>query len=291
MKNCGIVKDLLPLVAEDMASEETKAFVEEHIATCEACKQELEALKTPVETDPAAPLKTVRKSVKRHGLLIAGLIACLVCALLLGAFARLTKPIPVQSVEEAFVDVSVTREVHQQHDELVLYYTHPMTVHVETENENGEIFIYASTTLWNQLFPEKGTWGGSGIPLHENIKAVYFEPMNNTEHVLLYARDGYVTESGFALPRLVMNYYFAIALMAAVLMFVPWLVLLLAKKTKARRIFDVLLLIPACGTLAFLAAGFPATTIEPLRDLVFVCIIAALLFFAGLCGRKLLSIK
>lgn len=287
MKDCGIVKDLLPLVAEDMASNETKAFVAAHIETCEACKKELKALKSPVETDPAAPLKSVRKSVKRHGWLIAGLIACLVAALLIGAVARLTKPIPIHSVEEAFADVSVTPEVHQQHDELVLYYTHAMTVHVKTETVDGEMFVYAYTTLWNQLFPERNTWGGSGIPLYENIKAVYFEPMDNTEHVLLYARDGYMPEAGFALPRLVMNYYFAIALVATVVLFIPWLVLLLKKK-KARRIFDIMLLIPTCGTVAFLFAGFPATTISPLRDLIFVCIIALLLLGTGLCARKLL---
>ena len=51
----------------------------------------------------------------------------------------------------------------------------------------------------------------------------------------------------------------------------------------------ILLLLPLCGTLAFLFAGFPATTIAPLRELIFVCVIAMLLFFAGLCGRKLLQ--
>ena len=61
--------------------------------------------------------------------------------------------------------------------------------------------------------------------------------------------------------------------------------LLLLKKQKARHIFGVLLLIPASFVLAFLAAGFPATTIAPMRELLFVCFIAVLLIGAGLSAR------
>ena len=121
------------------------------------------------------------------------------------------------------------------------------------------------------------------------IDAVYFEPFNNTERVALYEREGYKGEAGFALPRLVMNYYFLIALAGTILLAVVWFVLRLLKKQKASRVFGVLLLIAASGVLAFLFAGFPATTIEPLRDLIFVCIIAALIFGAGLSARALLK--
>lgn len=35
MRNdCSIVRDILPLYIENMVSEETKAFVEEHLASC-----------------------------------------------------------------------------------------------------------------------------------------------------------------------------------------------------------------------------------------------------------------
>ncbi len=108
MKDCGIVKDLLPLVAEQLASEESTAFVKEHLKTCADCKAAFDAMQAPVEAEPAAPLKTVRKAVKRRGLLIAGLIACLVAALIFGVFARLMKPIPIRSVDEVFDTVTVS---------------------------------------------------------------------------------------------------------------------------------------------------------------------------------------
>lgn len=39
MKNeCSIVRDLLPLYAEGMLSEDSAAFVKEHLDTCEECR-------------------------------------------------------------------------------------------------------------------------------------------------------------------------------------------------------------------------------------------------------------
>ena len=39
MKNCNIVQDLLPLYEEELLSEESVAFVNEHLDTCESCKK------------------------------------------------------------------------------------------------------------------------------------------------------------------------------------------------------------------------------------------------------------
>ena len=317
MKDCGIVKDLLPLVAEHMASEESTAFVKEHLETCADCKAAFDAMKAPVGTEPAAPLKTVRKAVKRRGLLIAGLIACLVAALIFGVFARLTKPIPIHTTDDAFASIKIMPEISAQSEnaDLVLYITHNEAIHVRIERihpeqyrsdfqhwlenfipgekivvtpGNHEISVYAYTTLWDQMFSQHDTVAGFGILLSSDVDAVFFEPYNNTDRETLYQREGYAPEAGFALPRLVMNYYFAIALIAAAALFIPWLVLLFCKKRRARRIVGALLLIPAAFALAFLTAGFPATTIAPVRELAFVLVIALLLIGAGLFGRALL---
>ena len=52
MKNeCSIVGDLLALWLDGLVSEDTAAFVEEHLARCAACRARLEQLRVP-----AAPL-------------------------------------------------------------------------------------------------------------------------------------------------------------------------------------------------------------------------------------------
>ncbi len=96
MKNeCKIVRDLLPLYAENMVSEETAEFVKEHLANCPACAEELAALQkddlkeaTPENISTAAPLKTLKKKLRRRTMgtiskttvivvTIAAIVACL----------------------------------------------------------------------------------------------------------------------------------------------------------------------------------------------------------------------
>lgn len=45
MKECNIVKDLLPLYIEELCSEDSRQYVEEHLKTCEQCKESFTYLK------------------------------------------------------------------------------------------------------------------------------------------------------------------------------------------------------------------------------------------------------
>ena len=49
--NCKIVQDLLPLYHDGVCSEESRAAVEEHLAGCESCRQQLTDMDAPL---PAA---------------------------------------------------------------------------------------------------------------------------------------------------------------------------------------------------------------------------------------------
>lgn len=44
---CDVIQDLLPLYAENIASQGSKEMVEEHIQDCEVCKMELDKIKQP----------------------------------------------------------------------------------------------------------------------------------------------------------------------------------------------------------------------------------------------------
>ncbi|MGF7145576.1 putative anti-sigma-YlaC factor YlaD [Anaerotaenia torta] len=43
--SCEIIKDLLPLYLDGVCSNESKAVIEEHLAECDSCKDELQAMK------------------------------------------------------------------------------------------------------------------------------------------------------------------------------------------------------------------------------------------------------
>lgn len=60
---CDIIKDLLPLYAEDLASGDTRKLVDDHLCGCDSCTKELVA----IQKTPKVPLETDVKSLKRVG--------------------------------------------------------------------------------------------------------------------------------------------------------------------------------------------------------------------------------
>lgn len=67
--SCDVIKDLLPLYAEDMISSDSKNLVNEHICDCEGCKGELESIcevaRVPVDAD-ARSLARLEKQMRKR---------------------------------------------------------------------------------------------------------------------------------------------------------------------------------------------------------------------------------
>lgn len=115
-KDCSIVQDLLPLYAEDMLREETKEFVDGHLAQCEACRAQLAALKADVTPAPvnAQPLRSLKKQLRRKKFTAVLLAVTLALTLAAAGFAYLTAPqyLPYSETEwtVARADGAVTAE-------------------------------------------------------------------------------------------------------------------------------------------------------------------------------------
>lgn len=115
-KDCSIVQDLLPLYAEDMLREETKEYVDGHLAQCEACRAELAALKADVPSAPvnAQPLRSLKKQLRRKKFTAVLLAVTLALTLAAAGFAYLTAPqyLPYSETEwtVARADGAVTAE-------------------------------------------------------------------------------------------------------------------------------------------------------------------------------------
>ena len=82
--SCDVIRDLLPAVADEIASADTEALVKEHIATCENCRAALAAMRAP-ETSPTADEREIDylKKTRRKGLravIAAALAVLMLCA-------------------------------------------------------------------------------------------------------------------------------------------------------------------------------------------------------------------
>ena len=71
MKKCSIVEDLLPLYNDDLLQEETKNWVEDHLATCESCAKIARLSKEPMETEKIDSPIDYEKMMKKNTLKIS----------------------------------------------------------------------------------------------------------------------------------------------------------------------------------------------------------------------------
>ncbi|MBO4877305.1 MAG: zf-HC2 domain-containing protein [Ruminococcus sp.] len=75
--NCGIIKDLLPLYADGVCSEESRKAVEEHIAGCSECRSELENINKDIAVPAvkdAGAVKRIKRRIRTEKI-VAGLAA------------------------------------------------------------------------------------------------------------------------------------------------------------------------------------------------------------------------
>ncbi|MBR2381609.1 MAG: zf-HC2 domain-containing protein [Clostridia bacterium] len=77
-KNCNIIKDLLPLYAENLLSPESEELVKKHLDECEECRAELEGIKSSVNVhtpcEKAEKMKAFMLAMKKYKKLIIAII-------------------------------------------------------------------------------------------------------------------------------------------------------------------------------------------------------------------------
>ena len=114
--DCEVIRDLLPLYAEHMASPASTALVEEHLQECEACRAELEQMQLPVpvqpEPQPDAPLKGIRTALRKKRILTAAaaVLAVLCAVVLVFWMGNLSTPV---TAEEAGIWLYNKKEMAQ----------------------------------------------------------------------------------------------------------------------------------------------------------------------------------
>ncbi|MCL1903167.1 MAG: zf-HC2 domain-containing protein [Oscillospiraceae bacterium] len=90
--DCAIIRDLLPLYADNVLSEESRAAVSEHIKTCEHCERELIQMQTEIKKttqDNKAKidiLKAIKKKFFWKNILIAVISFIITVAVAIGGF-------------------------------------------------------------------------------------------------------------------------------------------------------------------------------------------------------------
>ena len=299
--NCGIIKDLLPLYAENICGDESREAVEAHLTVCESCRSSLEGMKLPQSASPleALPLQSVAKKIKKKQIRLTALALCIALFLITAYQGRVNqlKPIPY----DPGFQISVTAD---ENGGLILKYDNslePFAIEGYTDlAEPGNVkvspYIYSISFRQYEKRPVIDT--GKNLPLSETpdsmfsqskkiwfgdhgdlpVKIYYVNP--DGPAVLLYGepeageREG---SSGIAfLPRLALNYY--VILMAGLLLLIGILYLLMIRleKPSVRQVLMYLSFLPLSYILSHLAVkGFSGVSWDMIADLKMILTAAA----------------
>lgn len=209
--SCDIIRDLLPLYAEELASADSADAVEEHLLGCESCRAQLAALKQPVAVPAEEPgLDTVRRGLWRRRLLTALCAVLIVCMAGCCFLSWLTAPI--------YLDKSIITDIQDNHDGTVTISMDAAAVGRQTfqleidPTDAGEtIVLWTSRWLewtWSEPIPRPLSITRSVI--HNGI----YLCTGTGEDELIYENPQKFIDGGFAfLPRLYLSFYFQMSLL------------------------------------------------------------------------------
>jgi len=161
MKNeCSIVKDLLPLYHDKVCSDDSKAFIEEHIKNCDNCKAYSNDLKETLdieyqpsndEINSVASFKKLKwKLIKRNILIFLVSIVVVISVLWL----NYRNEIPIEYKEGLF-DISQTEDgiitFAFEESDYHCAYNYSKTIVKDGEDINVEFVSFTDTT-WTKYF-------------------------------------------------------------------------------------------------------------------------------------------
>lgn len=295
-KTCSIVQDLLPLYEEDMLREETKEFVDGHLAQCAACRAELDALKADVKpaSVSAQPLRDLKRQLRRKKLTAVLLAVTLALTLATAGFAYLTAPqyLPYNAADwsvhepDASLDAVLNGEEHICIEPLTPVSGTEVESVIDPDSGETVYIISAWRTLLDKWLGKLDTVNGNGDKLilldTTNCRVVYYAQNNGQANMVLYGeRSGGV----ISLPRLVLGYYVLLSLALLITLGIAFFV---CRRKKTGKALGYLALIPASYLAGhLLVKGFTTTSYQMQRDFSLIILAAALIYAAVMLAINL----
>ncbi|MDE7192841.1 MAG: zf-HC2 domain-containing protein [Oscillospiraceae bacterium] len=93
MNECEVVRDLIPLYAENIASNGSRRFVESHTEHCSDCRAALDTARdNKIIVNAADPLKTMKRGFRRYTAEVAALVVTVTLAALLNGWVYCIDP-------------------------------------------------------------------------------------------------------------------------------------------------------------------------------------------------------
>ena len=203
--SCNVIKDLMPLYVDEVASGETRRLVEEHLADCEKCREVLQRMAGEVaipvsreaEQEEIAFLTKVKNAIRKKNVRTAIVAAAASAAVIIGVWCLMCLPTKVIPYEEGLIDITEKDgKVYVQFagDTYDGAYLFSEPVEVEADGtEKVIVAMYYDQSLYSKFIdpivnPEKEvdtfclndgygtTVNGKEVHVDEELVAFYYSP-------------------------------------------------------------------------------------------------------------------
>lgn len=278
---CDVIRDLMPLAAEELASADSAELVREHLEGCESCRSVFEEIKKPPVVMPEEPgLNTVRQSIRRRRLLTALCAVMVVCGFGCWFLSWLTEPI--------YLDENIITSMEPGAQGNVMLTFDAAAVGEETfqfevaSSPAGETYTaWTSRWLrmkWNEPEPRKITVPANVV--HNGI--YYFTDRDGEADLLIYENpEKYVNGGKMTLPRLYLSFYFMMALIMGAVVLV--LAALLRKRKAGKWLLGFGTGMWTYALCQGLVSGFTFASFFALQELKWAAVMAVCFWIAELC--------
>ncbi|MBQ7296032.1 MAG: zf-HC2 domain-containing protein [Clostridia bacterium] len=199
MNKCNIIKDLLPLYADEVCSEDSKEMVEEHIASCKDCSQELEDYRyntglPEVSADKA--MKNFKKKMNKKNLkkVLISVVVCL--TVILGGTYLLFVPEFAVPYSEDLMTVKIPEDGGFDVWVNLPNFTQVYSVVEYNDEDEAEIYLTVTRNLWSMIAKDSDKannfWRTNGF-IGVSYQASDDMPFKESDTAYLYAGNEIVS--------------------------------------------------------------------------------------------------
>ena len=262
MNNCQIIKDLLPLYKEELLSEESKTFVENHLKTCPECENLLKD-QIQIENKETKPLDFVEKRIKKESRYFTLAVLALIGSILIFIISYLNTPRHFEHEKDLY-------KVYKSKDIYTMEFSDKVSGidYIDTEDA---IYLDAYTTKYDEIFNKERP--RKSLTFHKDkLKTVLYQNHESMPNMVI--GSGEVRQT--LLPRLFLGFYARLSIIGFVGL---GLLIFLIEKIKKKSISLLIKTLLIGGPLALFLAiiglkGLNTSTYYPVSDFKYIAFLA-----------------
>lgn len=294
---CNVIRDILPLYVENMASADTRKMVEEHTGSCERCRKQLDEMSIPhnlpADTD-TAPLRKLKATLRKNKIqtIIFSVMFTLAAAVVVIAF--LTAP------RYSYSEHTVTIKENADGAVLAIFSDEVSGYHIHHYlADKGPGYVY-HITVWNSIWSRyirKNPANNTVLnPDGKTVASVYYYmPYRSGDiltagdsDILIYGIDQNPGGGVQTLPRLFLTWYASFAALFAIICGIA--MYLFRRHEKARSMILKILLLPVAYLLGNLCIkGFYLPSYSAIRDFYAILLVTIPLYIVLLSATYLIK--